>query len=417
MSVFTNRAMSRLADRFIETLNLRRVPEAADTEKLNGKTPTTVMAQTTKESIGLGLLEDLALATQAEAEEGLVITALATPLTSAQYINKRLELDSNEKGVSAGYIDVNPKFKTSKLCQRLNVVNNQTEQDAVVNARESFSDVFNNWTRISHGNSYNYPHNPAEINTWEYISATDTIRATVNSSSYIGFISAESFEDYDLEAELSSANSDDDRIGLVLAFVQANGKQYALTIFRQFDGYVNAGASFVAIYNPFQPNQINLSYNDAGLGSPNPYHNSAGTLKNGWLGVGKVRIKVKRRGDIIECWTTMPNETTYMEDKKIVIDLNSRAELGIFKGPQRFGYSCQSQLYASWRSIERPGERWPIVRVDNLDTYLWQNSTWVKQPVGTHRDYISPRKFYTNQITKKFFFALTQDLLTPIVKG
>lgn len=417
MSVFTNRALSRLADRFIDTLNLRRVAEAADTEKLNGKTPTVVMAQTTKASIGLNLLEDMGLPTQAEAEAGVIDTALATPLTSAQYINKRLELDSNEKGVSAGYIDANPKFKTSKLCQRLNVVSNQTEQDDVVNARESFADVFNNWTRISHGNSYNYPHNPAEINTWEYISATDTIRATVNSSSYIGFISAESFEDYDLEAELSSANSDDDRIGLVLAFVQANGKQYALTIFRQFDGYVNMGASFVAIYNPFQPNQIYLTYNDAGLGNPNPYHNSAGTLKNGWLGVGKVRIKVRRRGDIIECWTTLPNETTYLEDKKITIDLNSRTELAIFKGPQRFGYSCQSQLYASWRSIERPGERWPIVRVDNLDTYLWENSAWVKQPVGTHRDYIAPRKFYTNQITKKFFFALTQDLLTPIVKG
>lgn len=417
MSVFTNRAMSRLASRFLETLSLRRIPEANDTEKLNGKTPDQVMSQATKSTIGLPLVENMDLATQAEAEAGVVDTSLATPLTVAQNINKRLELDSNEKGVSAGYIDANAKFKTTKLCRRMNVVNNQAEQDAVVTARESFADVFNNWTRISHGNNYNYPNTPSEVNAWEYNAATDTIRATVNSNSYIGFIAPESFEDYDIEVELSSINSDDDRIGLVVAYVEAGGKQYALSILRQFDGYVNAGASFIAIMNPFQPNQINLTYNDAGLGNPNPFHNGTGTTKNGWVGAGKILLKVKRRGDIFECWTTMPNQTTYMEDKKITIDLNSRPELAIFKGPQRFGYSCQSQLYASWRSIERPGERWPIIRVDNLDTYLWQNSAWVKQPAGTHRDYIAPRKFYTNQITKKLFFALTQDLLTPIVKG
>lgn len=416
MSVFSNRSLNRLATRFLEVLNGRQVPETPDSERLNGKTPEQVLAQVTKTTVGLSQLTDSGIATQAEAEAGVVDTALATPLSVKQYMDKRLELDSNERGVNAGYIDGTQKFKTSKLCRRMNVVSNQQEQDLVVNAKESFADVFNNWTRTSHGNSYNYPHNPAELSMWEYNADTDTIRATVNSSSYIGFISAESFENYDLEVELSSINGDDDRIGLVLAFVQANGRQYALTVFRQFDGYVNPGASFIAIYNAFQPNNITLEWNDAGLGSPNPYHNTLGTIKTGWVGVGKVLLRIKRRGDVFECWTTMPNETTYMEDKKITIDLNSQPELAIFKGPQRFGYSCQSQLYASWRSIERPGERWPIIRVDTLDTYLWQNANWTKQPAGTHRSYIDGRKFYTNQITKKFFFALTPDVITPIVK-
>lgn len=416
MSIFSKRALARLGVRFLETLNNRKVPEAPDSERLNGKTPEQVMAQVTKTTVGLSQLEDRTIATQVEAEAGTSDTTLSTPLTVKQYMNKRLELDSNERGVCAGFLSGTQKFKTTKLCRRMNVVNSQEEQDLVVNAKESFADVFNNWTRTSHGNSYKYPHNPVELDKWEYNESTDTIRATVNSSSYIGFISAESFEDYDLEVELSSINGDDDRIGLVLAFVQANGRQYALTVFRQFDGYENRAASFIALYNAFQPDRITLEWNDADLGDPNPYHNAQGTIKTGWAGVGKVRLRIRRRGDVFECWTTLPNETTYLENKKITIDLNSRPELGIFKGPQRFGYSCQSQLYASWRSIERPGERWPIIRTDTLDTYLWQSGTWVKQPAGTHRNYIDGRKFYTNQITKKLFFALTQDIIAPIVK-
>lgn len=416
MSVFTNRAMSRLATRFLEALSLRRVPEAADTERLNGKLPSAVFGQVTKATVGLSNLENLNVPTQAEAEAGTSNAAMCTPKSVAQYMDKRLELESSEKGVCAGYIDGTAKFKTSKLCYRLNVALNQADQDAVQTAKESFASVFNDWTRISHGSNGTYPSNASEVNAWEYLPDTDTIRATLNSNTFIGFISAESFDDYDFETEVSSTNGDDDRIGLVIAYVVSGGKQYTLSILRQFDGYVNAGASFVALYNAFQPGAYTLTWNDAGLGSPNPYHNSLGTLKTGWVGAGKIRIKVKRRGDIIECWTTLPNETTYLEDKKITIDLNSDNRLAIFKGPQRFGYCCQSQLYASWRSLQRPGAKWPIVRVDTLDTFIWQNESWVKQPVGTHRQYVFPRRFFTNQITKRFFFALTPDVITEITK-
>ena len=414
MSVFTSRSFERFAERLLEALSLRRVPEAGNAEHLNGKTPSQVMSQVTKISVGLGSVEDLPLATQAEAEAGVADNRLMRAASTKHTLNKFLELDSNEKGVCAGYIDGAPKFKTHKLCHRLNVVSNQAEQDLVVTAKESFADVFNNWTRISHGGNGLYPSQANELTAWEYNAGTDTIRATVNSNTFIGFVSADSFEDFDLETEVSSTNGDDDRIGILIAFVVANGKQYTLSILRQFDGYINRGASFIALYNAFQPGNFNLGWNDAGLGDPNPYHNSLGTLKSGWVGVGKVRIKVRRRGDIIECWTTLPNETTYLEDKKITIDLNSRNELSIFKGPQRFGYCCQSQLYASWKSLQRPGERWPIVRTDTLETFIWENESWTKQPAGTHLNYVYPRRFYTNQITKKLFFALTPEVVVPI---
>ena len=146
-----------------------------------------------------------------------------------------------------------------------------------------------------------------------------------------------------------------------------------------------------------------LAFNDAGLGPQNPYHNSLGTLKNGWVGVGWVRIKVRRTGDLIEAWTTMPKSTEYMEDKKITINLANDPDLVKFRGPQRFVYVCQSQFNATWRSIQRPGERVPIIRADTKECYRWENNQWTPQPAGSYQNYLQPNRLFTNQVTKKLF--------------
>jgi len=112
----------------------------------------------------------------------------------------------------------------------------------------------------------------------------------------------------------------------------------------------------------------------------------------------------------------MPQSAEYMEDKKLTIDLSADPDLVKFRGPQRFGYVCQSQLNATWRSIQRPGERVPIIRADTKECYRWENNQWTLQPVGSYQNYLQPNRLFTNQVTKRLFAVDAAFNMLPIGK-
>lgn len=411
-----SRAWEKFAARVEQYLNSRKPSVVTDVEKVGGKDLAQVQAAVNKTTIGLPVVENLTVANLAQAQSPTDNGTLLTPAGARQAADKLLEIDNKIRGNALHGMNADAGLRTGKLCYRLNVVANATEMGSVMNAKESFQEVFNNWSRFSHNGTLNYPANSSELNVWQYDAANDKIICTKNSDTHIGFISAEAYDDFEFEVEVSSNNSDDDRIGICIAFSQSGGRQYTLTAVRQFDGWGGASNSFHVTYNMLHVQSRVLAFNDAGLGPQNPYHNSLGTLKNGWIGVGWVRIKVRRTGDLIEAWTTMPKSTEYMEDKKITINLANDPDLVKFRGPQRFGYVCQSQFNATWRSIQRPGERVPIIRADTKECYRWENNQWTLQPAGSYQNYLQPNRLFTNQVTKKLFAVDSAYNILPISK-
>jgi len=56
----------------------------------------------------------------------------------------------------------------------------------------------------------------------------------------------------------------------------------------------------------------------------------------------------------------------------------------------------------------------PIVDARTQTVYLYTNSAWVAQPVGTVRNYIAAGQYYWNLTTKSLFFASAVDKLDKI---
>lgn len=416
MATSLERAFKRLGDTIIASIKNRKAPSVQNSQTVGGMTPEQIAALATKQSVGLGNLENFPVATQAVAEAGTSQAHLMTCFSVNQTFTKQTSIDNKVKGNVFTGFNANGSAGSTKLCYRMNICENEAEMNAVMNAKESFADVFDNWTRFSHNGTYNYPADPTELNVWRYDAALEQIICTKNSNTHIGFISAEAYDEFEFEAELSSKNGDDDRIGLCIAFAQVGGKQYTLTAVRQFDGWGGASNTFHVTYNMLHVGSKVLAQNDAGLGPINPYHTGQGTRKSGWVGVGWVRVKVKRTGDLIEAWTTLPKDGNYLEDKKITIDLNSNPLLAVFKGPQRFGYVCQSQLNATWKSLQRPGEYVPIFRLDDKSVRYWQNGQWTVQPADTYKTLLRHNRLYTNQVTKRLFAVSSPELIFPINK-
>lgn len=288
-----------------------------------------------------------------------------------------------------------------------------------------FKDVFNTWKRIAlNGSDPNSV--PAEINTWNYDEASDTVNCTVNSVSTVGFISPNAYDHYTFEVDLSSTDGDDDAIGICLAYVATGNGAYSLCLYRQAGSIVQAfeGANtqpvspLAVIYQPgvkAQPNFDSAQRVVAGVigsmvypdGTPivSPGITTNGTHK-GWDALGKVRVKVVRAGNIITIQSANGfGATTYPADNIITIDLNTSPDLQKFLAPCRVGFIAYSQPNASFKSIRQPGVNDQIVDARDNSIWTFDGSTWSQTFFNASNAPVKEGRIYKNTITGKLFYV------------
>lgn len=217
-----------------------------------------------------------------------------------------------------------------------------------------FADVFNSWKRFSHHPAnWNQPANSAELNAWEYDAATDTVKCTVNSSSYIGFVSDKEIGDFNFDVEvglpLSSTDGDNDSITLVIAFKTKDGKEHNLSVVRSgsIENHLKVTTLFGVYYDYQLPDQKTVGVVDTG---ETPF---------AWKG-HYARMRIKRRGEAFVVESTPATQSSWAAAvdsdfvHKIEFTLNDLPELAVFKGLNRFGYGALSQTHSTYRAFVRP---------------------------------------------------------------
>ena len=211
----------------------------------------------------------------------------------------------------------------------------------------SFADIYNTWYRFSHATTGVYPANATEVNSWSYDSTTDSIKCTVSSNTFIGFVSIAQYGDYEFDTRVSSTEADDDTIGVVIGFYKdpTTGKESTLSVVRNANlGSIHASATRV-LFNGWQADQWVM------------YAGGVIPAASNWATVGSTRIRVFRSGDTykIEVYGFTALEGDVLIDS-VTIDLNSDSRLSVFKGTTRVGYCAQSQNNATFANIVRPDE-------------------------------------------------------------
>lgn len=213
----------------------------------------------------------------------------------------------------------------------------------------TFLEVFNTWYRFSHKLNNVYPALPNEINSWSYNAANDSISCTINSASTIGFVSQEPYTDYDFDTFVSSTNSDDDWVGVVIAFeIDEYGQEHSLYLMRAT--YAN-GRNIEVIHRHVTVDGVVTTTKIYQGGTPTPV---------GWRNAGKSRLKIIREGDVytmqVYSFTGAGYESANVDTvvDTITLDLEDYPTMEIFKGSSRFGYICASQASSTWANITRP---------------------------------------------------------------
>lgn len=280
-----------------------------------------------------------------------------------------------------------------------------TDADLLAAQIPDQSEVFNKWLRFSHRTGEPQPAVPSELTRWTFDPVTGNIICTINSTSYIGFISPTGYTAYTHEVTLSSTDGDDDTIGVIIAFaVDASGRQHTLSVIRTQGGN---SPTWGIVYDRLNGGSTLI---DRSTSAPATQKNSTGG--GGWRDGGPTRVYVKRDGDNITCKCSQFNSTTYDDATIIEFKLSSYPQLSLFSQPSSYGYSSQSQDKSSYSDISFTETIYDVrnasVYIKDGDQYIIDPSTNLFQRIGYNRRLYNPR-------TGKMFEILPSGSIVSIV--
>ena len=226
--------------------------------------------------------------------------------------------------------------------------------------------VFYGWYRFSHGGGTAFsrpdtsqPARSNELDTWNYTEATEAITCTVNSVSYVGFVTPADgkVDAYDLSVSFTSVGTDDDVVSIVLAFnVDSNGKEHTISLIRSGNKSYPTQYLYAIVYNFAMPDESTI-FDGNSLITDN-----SGTGHGGWNNKF-VRNRIVRSGDTFTVTTSQAidpsnhNGTNSQLDSSTThtFSLGSYSFGNLFSaanGGARWGFSCMSQNDSSWVNVE-----------------------------------------------------------------
>lgn len=352
----------------------------------------------------------------------------ADPINIYQYLNTPEGTVQFGTGISS-----TDRPESGYILDNMLLCSDSDDEEKTKSATTDQAEVFNSWKSYSIGKIGNQTStsgvtvtdennaDPKELTAWSYNAENGTILNTTNSHTHIGRVSNKRYTDYIFEATIgaSNNNTDDDTIGLVLAYIEVAGVKYVLTYCRSTGGntpinvirYNHAktdNAEIASTYN-------GLYWGNGGQGNSKTaagYSEGSSANHNGW-GFHKCRIHVERHGNIITCKTTnligdnipegVSSLNTYVDEATLTIDLSTDARLAVFNQPCAIGYCALSQKYSTWTDV---------VFIDinnklyNIATNTLQeqhaDGTWVTIDEDPY-DYFQPGRLIYNDITRKLY--------------
>ena len=218
--------------------------------------------------------------------------------------------------------------------------------------------------------------------SWVYLTGPDRLFNIQNTNNYVGFFSGIKFDKYTSSADFSSADIDDDGIGMTIAIVYDGTDIYTLSAYRTQGGFPPPSSGWGLVHK--KNNTVIRVIGNSSVGGTNQNGASGTGDKQGWNGRA-TRVKVVRDGNIIKAYTSVWNTSTSQlvidEGSLIQVDLSDPAEgLTMFMGPQPYGFESISQSKATFSNLQFST---PSVNVD--PDYLFDlvtNRVYSKKAVG-----------------------------------
>lgn len=265
----------------------------------------------------------------------------------------------------------------------------------------TIEEIFNSWGRFDGAQFFEGtdPNKSSNAAAWQLLQNPDRVLMPLNVSPANGFISPDTFENYSLEATLTSESDDNDTNGLIVAFEREGETNHVLALAVSKAGSTpTSGYGLIYFQNDsgFSDTQSTI------LAQPNFGLN----LEGGWNG-SQIRLKIVRNRNIIKCYATQFDQTdTYIQSSEIVFDLSTNSNTQRFMGPSPYGYMTFSQPDSAYVDIVFGGgaDNTVIYDAENNQVWNWNevSETWDLDSTTAHGVLGFPRLVTNPNTTERF---------------
>jgi hypothetical protein len=264
------------------------------------------------------------------------------------------------------------------------------------------------------------------LQAWAYDSGTGQISNTTNSATFIGVVSTEKYDNYILDVNVSSTNTDDDVIGVLLAWYKdpTTGQEYTLSALRSPGG---SSLLWGIAYNFFQSSTTDGAKTFVNGSSAVKWGNGASgalsattagyvtnTSTTGWSGQattystdGHIRIRAVRTGNTISVSTSDWSAPDTLIST-LTIDLASDPLLAKFCGSSQYGFCAESQQNSLWNVTQFTNPQDAIYNLATQTVYENLNGTW-SVTTDLTVDGLGPNALLSNYTTGKSFIMKDKD--------
>lgn len=218
---------------------------------------------------------------------------------------------------------------------------------------ETLKTMYDSGTRFAHNGSWNNIANTSEANAWYYDSTLQSFVQPQNTSTFTGFISTVKYRTYTHRATLKSTDSDNDCIGLVIAYaLDDNGNPHTLSLVVNKGGESHVGNYYYAlIYDKSLPDeQVLFKKGNKTNGTIPGNHTTSGWSSN------TITLEVNKAGSTITCAASNYGTTAINQNTLIEIDLDNYSWGYLFRGKTQYGYCAQSQPKSYYQNIYFSGK-------------------------------------------------------------
>jgi hypothetical protein len=302
-----------------------------------------------------------------------------------------------------------------EMVLKIRMANSDAGITALKSSTLSFQTIFNKWLRISHDSTPTQPAIPAELTSWAYDAGTDTVSSTANTNSYIGLVSPYQFDNYLFDVVLSSTGSDDDVIGLILAYRKIGGVEHTLMCTIDAGGLGQIGS---AIPTEAKMSIVVDSPKIANDGGQLLFEKALGILKQNWTStdlMGGVRVIAQRNLDgTMTVKACKPDGSNFPGGSVLWTGVLP----DMFKGKCAIGYSAFSQAGATYHNITVPVPRTDIVDTRTNTVWKWNQitSSWSSGQMVSSNG-LTPGRFYKDTEGFAVYYLDTEGTLLSIADG
>lgn len=294
-----------------------------------------------------------------------------------------------------------------------NIATSDEELQTMLQTKISMQDIFNTWYQFVHrANNQNTEELQSE-KQWSYNAETDSIMSNVNTSSYIGFISPDSYKNFYLKIKCTSNDSDNDMASLICGFYKdSNGIEHTLSICRSYGTNV-FNPKWQLIYDYTGQTTTDRQYV---LFSDDTYQGDDAAVKDQSF----VMFEVHKEGKTLTCKTGVNDSEVLDETTTCTFTLpNTKPDdwsnemwdnLNIMFQSTRIGFGNTS-WNTSFKIVDQNILSSNMIYdwVHN-DVYEFENNTWSKTGTFDKNTFTMNYSLIYSSINKKIFYYRNGDV-------